>query len=71
MRMTVYFQNNVESTFFDNIRQPFAFCFQLHKVPNYSKKINAMMCPLILLSLIAAFHYPGTIIPLFQLGRSP
>ena len=68
-RMTVYFQKNGESTFFDDIRQPFIFNFQLYKVPNYRNKINAIIFPLILLSLIASFHYPTThysTIPTFQ-----
>jgi hypothetical protein len=65
----VYSQNNVESTIFDDTRQTIIFCFQSHKLHDYSKKINAMMCSLILFSLYASFHFPRTryfIIPLFQ-----
>jgi hypothetical protein len=71
------FSKNVESTIFDDIRQSFIFSFQLQIVPNYSKKINAMMCPFdslffyrsIPLSQNPSFHY--SYIPVFQLGRSP
>ena len=63
---------NLESTFFDDIRQTSIFCFQFHKVRDYSKNINAMVCALILFSLNASFHYPKihySTIPTFQLGR--
>ena len=56
----VYSQNNLQSTYFDDISQASIICSQPHKASDYSKKINAKTCSLILFSLNASFHYPRT-----------